>query len=130
MSFKNLSLKEKIAQTVISLNVKEKEINGTIGGVFIGAQVITEIEDGITATRNIVNKYQKQMDVMPLFAADLENGVGSVIEGLTPLPFLMSLGATDDETLAYDYGRSTALEAKTVGVNISFSPNENKCLLY
>ena len=122
MSFKNLSLKEKIAQTVISLNVKEKEINGTIGGVFIGAQVITEIEDGITATRNIVNKYQKQMDVMPLFAADLENGVGSVIEGLTPLPFLMSLGATDDETLAYDYGRSTALEAKTVGVNISFSP--------
>ena len=61
MSFEKLSLKEKIAQTVISLNVKEKDIKGTIGGVFIGAQVITEIEDGITATRNIVSKYQKQM---------------------------------------------------------------------
>ena len=62
------------------------------------------------------------MEVPPLFAADLENGCGSVIEGLTPLPFLMSLGAADDEALAYDYGKATALEAKAVGVNVTFSP--------
>ena len=71
MNFNSLTLKEKISQTVISLNVKEKDIKGTIGGVFIGAQVITEIEDGITTTRNIVNKYQNQMDVTPLFDFDI-----------------------------------------------------------
>ena len=43
MNLKSLTLKEKIAQTVIGLNLKEKEIKGTVGGVFIGAQVITEI---------------------------------------------------------------------------------------
>lgn len=122
MNFKKLSLKEKIAQTVVSLHTKGDPIKGTIGGVFMGAQVITEAEDGIELMRETVRKYRNQMNTTPFIVADLENGCGSVVKGLTELPFLMSLGAADDEELAYNYGKATALEALSVGINLTFSP--------
>lgn len=48
-----------------------------------------------------------------LIASDFENGCGSMLRGLTILPYMMSLGAADDEQPAYDYGRATALEARS-----------------
>ena len=57
-----------------------------------------------------------------MITSDFENGCGSMVKGLTPLLYLMGLGATDDSELAYDYGKATALEARSVGVNWSFSP--------
>lgn len=35
---------------------------------------------------------------------------------------MMSLGAANDEQIAYDYGKATALEARSVGANRTFSP--------
>ena len=53
-----------------------------------------------------------------------------MIKGLTPLPYLMALGSTGSAELAYEYGKATALEARSIGVNWTFSPvadlNTNK----
>lgn len=60
--------------------------------------------------------------IPPLFTADLECGPGTVIKGFTKFPDFMALGACDDEQLAYDAGRITALEGLSVGVNWTFAP--------
>ncbi len=69
-----------------------------------------------------VRQYRSHSTIPPLFASDLENGSGSMIPGLTALPHLMAVGAADDDELAYEYGRATAVEAKAIGINWTFAP--------
>lgn len=61
-------------------------------------------------------------DIPPLCTADLECGAGRAVVGLTDYPDLMALGAAGSEELAYQVGRATALEARSVGLSWTFSP--------
>lgn len=119
---KHLSLREKAAQTAVILTAKDRFVDQPVGGIFIGAQVITEVEDGVSLVRQTVERYRRNMKTPPLVISDFENGCGSMIAGLTPMPYGMSLGAANSEQLAYDYGKATALEALTAGANATFSP--------
>lgn len=121
MDLSRLSLRQQVAQTVI-IHEKKPVADQTVGGVFIGAQIITEVEDGVAAVRETVSRYRKNMDTPPVVMSDFENGCGMMIQGLTPFPYLMSLGCANDVQLAYEYGKATAMEARTVGANTSFSP--------
>lgn len=116
------SIREKIAQTEIVLVEKGKFNKEPVGGLFIGAQIITEAEDNIKYVREEVSRYREAANIMPLVASDFENGCGSMINGLTPMPYLMGLGAANSEELAYSYGKATAVEGLSAGVNWSFSP--------
>lgn len=60
--------------------------------------------------------------VPPLCTADLECGAGRAVIGLTVFPDLMALGANASEALAYEVGKATALEGRSVGLNWTFSP--------
>jgi len=126
-----LSLREKIGQTVV---LNEPDIRNVgdltaffsrypVGGMFVGSEVIKDAEDsraGVTArTRELA---AANAGLPLVFASDMENGCGSMVEGLTPFPHQMALGATGSEKLAYDYGRYTALESRSVGVQWTFSP--------
>lgn len=122
MRLSALSLREKVAQTAIILHNKDRFVNEPVGGVFIGAQVITEVEDGVATVREVVTKYRNNMTVQPLVMGDFENGCGMVVKGLAPFPYMMSLGCANDEALAYDYGKATAMDARMTGANTSFSP--------
>lgn len=122
MDLSTLSLRERVAQTAIILHNKDRFVDEPVGGVFIGAQIITEVEDGVAAMRETVTKYRNNMPVRPLVMSDFENGCGMMIKGLTPFPYMMSLGCANDEKLAYEYGKATAMEAKTTGANTTFSP--------
>lgn len=119
---KNLSLREKVAQTSVVLTSANRFLSDPVGGIFIGAQVITDATDGVSLVRDTVNKYKGNMSIPPLVISDFENGCGSMIKGLTAFPFGMSLGAANDEKLAYDYGKATAIEALSAGANATFSP--------
>ena len=118
-----MTLEQKILQTKVALMEKGKKLTDKPGAVFFFGQIITEADDtGFDELRGYVNEIYEEADVPPLITSDFENGCGSMIKGMTELPYLMSLGATNDETLAYDYGRATALEARSIGANWSFSP--------
>lgn len=120
---KKMSLREKIQQTVVVLMEKGKKIEISPGAAFFFGQIITEADNtGINELRGYVKDLYDLCKIPPLITSDFENGCGSMVRGLTSLPYLMSLGATDDEGLAYDYGKATALEARTVGANWTFSP--------
>ena len=65
----------------------------------------------------------QRMSALPLLvAADLEWGSGMRLRGGTTFPMAMAFGATGRELDAYELGRVTALEARAVGIHMTFSP--------
>ncbi len=69
-----------------------------------------------------LNALQRLARVPLLVAADLEWGTGMRLIGGTAFPMAMAFGATGRELDAYQLGRVTALEARTVGIHLTFSP--------
>ena len=123
MDISKLTLEQKIMQTEIALMEKGKKLKYIPGAVFFFGQIITEADEaGLEELRGYVDSIYDDADIPPLITSDFENGCGSMVKGLTPLPYLMGLGAAADEELAYDYGKATALEARSIGANWTFSP--------
>ena len=123
MKITDLSLEEKILQTVVIRVDKDNFVAEKVGAAFFFGEIITEADEmGIDCARRTLAKYIDNADIPILITSDFENGCGSMLKGMTPLPYLMSLGAANDEKIAYDYGKATALEARSVGANWSFSP--------
>lgn len=69
-----------------------------------------------------LNELQRLSRVPLLVAADYERGVGQQLDGATLFPTNMALAATGSPELAYEQGRITALEARAVGVHVTFAP--------
>ena len=120
---KDQSLREKILQTVVIRVDKDNFDPRQVGAAFFFGEIITEADEmGLEAARSTLAQYIDNAKIPPLITSDFENGCGSMLKGLTPLPYMMSLGATNCEQIAYNYGKATALEARSVGANWSFSP--------
>ncbi len=119
----DLTLKEKIYQTIVALMEKDKDIDYAPGAAFFFGQIITEAEDeGLEQLRGYVRRLAAKCTIPPLITSDFENGCGSMVKALTPLPYMMGLGATDNEETAYNYGKVTAIEGRSIGANWTFSP--------
>ncbi len=98
-----------------------------VGGLIVSVGSPTEVAAKLNWLQSIAR-------VPLLIGADLEAGAGFRFDGVvhmptrvwlggaTRFPALMALGATDDETLAYEMGRVTAVEARAVGVHVPFAP--------
>ncbi|HTV24487.1 MAG TPA: glycoside hydrolase family 3 N-terminal domain-containing protein [Polyangiaceae bacterium] len=91
------------------------DASATLGGGHMARATAEQIRVRIEALRSVCN-------VPPLCTADLECGAGRAVLGLTVFPDLMALGANDSEDLAYEVGKATALEGRSVGLNWTFSP--------
>ncbi len=130
MKTEELSIREKIGQTLIHMPNPEKEKarygsiksffeSNPVGGIF------SLNREGENYSYHLLERYNEYYDASPypiLHADDMEFGAGSNIEDLTALPHLMTLGAANDEVLAYNYGKTLAMEARCAGVNICFCP--------
>jgi beta-N-acetylhexosaminidase len=57
-----------------------------------------------------------------LVMSDTERGVGQQVHGCLTLPPLMAVGATLSEERAYQHGRTTAIEARAMGINMVLAP--------
>lgn len=119
-----MTLREKINQTVVYKMEKGKtDLDFAPGAAFFFGQIITEADEaGLDELRDHVKNLFAKCTIPPLITSDFENGCGSMVKALTPLPFMMGLGATDDAETAYNYGKVTALEARSIGANWTFSP--------
>ncbi len=69
-----------------------------------------------------LNDLQRRSPLPLLVAADLEAGTSIRLNGGTPFPSNMGVGAAGGERDAYDMGRITALEARAVGIHLAFAP--------
>lgn len=86
-----------------------------IGGLIIFGGEVYE-------TAHLTNTLQELSDVPLLIASDLERGLGNQIDGATLFPPLMSIGAADSDELAYMMGQVTALEARAIGIHLTYAP--------
>lgn len=118
-----MSLRDKINQTIVVMMKKDQELDFAPGAAFFFGQIITEADEaGLDELRGCVSRLVEKCEIPPLLTSDFENGCGSMVKMLTPLPYMMGLGATNDAQIAYDYGKATALEARSIGANWTFSP--------
>ena len=86
-----------------------------VGGILISVGSPIDV-----ATR--LNALQRRARLPILVGADLEWGSAMRLVGGTAFPMAMGIGATGRETDAYELGRVTALEARAVGIHMTFSP--------
>ncbi len=128
--FKTLSKDEKIAQLmVVRLSsigpdrtvtfydsaVREAIDKYNIGGIclFQGAPV---------HQATLLNEFQAMARTPILVAIDAETGVGMRLDSVTPLPRQMMLGAVQDPTLIYEYGRLVGEQCKRMGIHVNYAP--------
>ena len=119
----SLSIREKVLQTVVIRVTNDNFNPAKVGGVFFGGTIISSPDErGVEGARALIKKYIDNADIPILVTSDFESGCGGMFKGLTAFPYEMSLGAANDEQLAYDYGKATAMEARSVGANWTLSP--------
>lgn len=133
-TWKNLSLREKIGQTMLMLPNREAELRlgeGSLDtffdrypvtGFFMGWKLFTGVPDSerVDLVRRSVEEYQAASGLPLVFQQDYESGVG--LQGMTPFPKEMALGATDSPELAYRYGKSVGLECRSLGITWVLHP--------
>jgi beta-N-acetylhexosaminidase len=69
-----------------------------------------------------LNRLQERSPLPLLIGSDLEAGTAIRLNGGTPFPPNMGIGATARDTDAYELGRITALEGRAVGIHLAFAP--------
>ena len=135
-TWKSLSLREKIGQTMIVRAYHDEHVEQfgsienmmnkyPIGGLFVPywdylfkpprEQVITNIKNAIAAYEN-ASKYPM------VVTEDFERGVGYTYQEFTNMPSEMALGATNNPELAYKFGNAIAKESAALGINWLLHP--------
>ncbi len=74
------------------------------------------------AFAHLANALQRISNVPLLFEADFEHGTGWRFPGGVDFPPAMAISATGDTALAYEMGRITGVEARAMGIHLTFSP--------
>ena len=69
-----------------------------------------------------LNRLQERSQLPLLVTSDLEAGTAIRLNGGTPFPPNMGIGAAGSDSNAYELGRITALEGRAVGIHLAFAP--------
>jgi beta-N-acetylhexosaminidase len=86
-----------------------------VGGIVISVGPPLEIAAKL-------NALQQRSEIPLLIGADLEWGSAMRLRGGTAFPMPMAIAATGRTWDAYELGRVTALEARAVGIHMTYSP--------
>lgn len=133
-SWKTLTIRQKIGQTMLMLPDHKKELElgrGSlkayfekypVSGYFMGWKLYENVkyEDRYDHIRKTCLEYQVASNLPLLFQEDYESGLD--IGGMTSFPNEMSLGAANSPELAYAYGKAIAQECRSVGVKWVLHP--------
>lgn len=133
-SWKSLTLRQKIGQTMLMLPDRKKELalgssslksffeKYPVAGFFLGWKFYENVKnkDYFEYTRVACQEYQDASALPLIFQQDYESGVD--LPGMTSFPNEMSLGAANSPELAYGYGKAVALESHSVGVQWVLNP--------
>ena len=122
----NMSLEQKIGQLFMVAAYSNrgeahvKEIEALITDQHIGGLIF--MQGGPARQVNLTNRYQAISSTPLLLSMDAEWGLGMRLDSVPFFPRQMTLGATFDDDLVYDFGRLQAKHLKRIGVHVSFSP--------
>jgi beta-N-acetylhexosaminidase len=127
--FNSLSQDQRIAQLMV-VRLSERTPKGilyyddkvmdlikkyNIGGVCL-------FQGNPTWQATTVNKLQAAAQTPILMCIDGENGLGMRMDSIIPLNRQMMLGAVQDATIVYNYGKLVGEQCKRAGIQINYAP--------
>jgi beta-N-acetylhexosaminidase len=129
--FKTLSPDEKITQLmVIRMSTIDpvthgplffdKEVDSAVRRYNVGG--ICLFQGGPQAQASRVNYFQGIAKTPILFCIDAENGLGMRMDSVMGLPRQMMLGAMNDPSLVYQYGRLVGAQCRRMGIQVNYAP--------
>ncbi len=86
-----------------------------VGGILLG-------KGTIASYASLINYAQSISKVPLLVTLDGEWGLAMRLKDAPRYPYNMALGAIQDPTLLYDYGRELARECRELGISVDFAP--------
>lgn len=98
----------------------EAELRNLITKYHIGGLIF--FQGGPVRQARMTNRLQAAADVPLMIGMDAEWDLAMRLDSVTKLPWPMTLGATNDSTLAYRYGAAIAEHCKRLGVHFNFGP--------
>ncbi|HEV7366970.1 MAG TPA: glycoside hydrolase family 3 protein [Gemmatimonadales bacterium] len=125
----SLPLRDKIAQLVVpwipgAYTALDDEtfvrMQGWVDSLHVGGLIVSVGSPYDIAAK--LNRLQERSRVPLLVGSDLEAGTAIRLNGGTPFPPNMGVGATGSDSDAYQLGRVTALEGRAVGIHLAFAP--------
>lgn len=122
----SMTLDEKIGQLfmVAAYSNKgsghEKELQALIQDHHIGGLIF--FQGGPVRQAKMTNRLQASAKVPLMIGMDAEWDLAMRLDSVTQLPWPMTLGATGDSALAYEYGAAIGRHCKRLGVHVNFGP--------
>jgi beta-N-acetylhexosaminidase len=125
----SLSLRDKIAQLVVPWiaggytafdDDAFVRMQGWVDSLHVGGLIVSVGSPLDVAVK--LNRLQERSRLPLLIGSDLEAGTAIRLNGGTPFPPNMGVGATGSDSAAYQLGRVTALEGRAVGIHLAFAP--------
>ena len=127
ININSLSIEQKIGQMLVMRNpidrkdfdyVRSMIRNHALGAIHISYKYV---HDGyyVENEKVILDMVQNTADYPILICEDMEYGYPF---SEAAMPYQIAIGSADEEELAYQYGRITAIEAKRAGYNTVFGP--------
>jgi beta-glucosidase-like glycosyl hydrolase/CubicO group peptidase (beta-lactamase class C family) len=83
---------------------------------------ICMFQGGPKAQAIFINHMQDIAKTPLLICIDAENGVGMRMDSVMGLPRQMMLGAMQDPSIMYDYGRLVGEQCKRIGIQVNYAP--------
>ena len=126
-----MTIDQKIAQMLIlysSSDTVDDDFKNTLKTYNPGGFIL--MEENITTfdkTKKFVDDMQENSDIPMIISIDEEGGNVQrllKLKDVTPtnIPYMYYLGQTNDTSLAYQVGKLTAEELRTIGVNVDYAP--------
>jgi beta-N-acetylhexosaminidase len=128
--FRTLSKNQKIAQLMVmrvssigadrTIVFYDKQVEEAIRKYNIGGLCLFQGAPVKQAT--ILNRLQAVAKTPLLVTIDAENGVGMRMDSVLGLPRQMMMGAVQDRSLIYEYGRVVGEQCKRIGIQVNYAP--------
>jgi len=124
---KKLSRKQKIAQLffVRAHSDKGKKYADSVAEVIQTQQLggVVFFQGGPVRQADLINRYQKLVNVPLLIAQDGEWGLGMRLDSTISYPYQMTLGAISNNDLIFKMGQQVAYDFKRMGMQMNFGPD-------
>ena len=127
--FNTLNNHERIAQLMVlrgsTITAKgvvyfDLEVNDAIAKYNVGGVCL--FQGPPVKQANIVNNYQKIAKTPILICIDAEWGLGMRMDSVIPLNHQLMLGAVQDASIIYQYGKIVGEQCRRAGVQVNYAP--------
>lgn len=127
--FNSLSEDQRIAQLMVvrmsstdgrNVIFYENQVREAIQKYNIGGVCL--FQGGPLKQASVINEMQKIAKTPLFISIDGENGLGMRMDSVVPLPRQMMMGAVDDPSIIYEYGRAVGEQCKRMGIHINYAP--------